>query len=159
MTQAQLADELGLSDASLNYHMKILKKAGLVAIMKKVAEGHGIIQKFFSPAAYLFVYDLDALPKNIARYFYPVSIERSWGMVGAFSAKDDNRAWQKVPGIDGITLALSRMLVETARPYARKETAHGNEGVAYEIYSKAVKAWIDQKDAPRPKRRQRTARR
>ena len=148
MTQAQLADELGLSDASLNYHMKILKNAGLVAITKKIAEEHGIIQKFFSPAAYLFVYDLDALPKDISRYFYPVSIERTWGMVAALAAKNGKEG-PDARGIDGITEGLSRQLVETARTYARKETSHGNEALAYEIYSRAVKAWLERKDAPK----------
>ncbi|MGI0005148.1 MAG: ArsR/SmtB family transcription factor [Nitrososphaera sp.] len=158
MTQAQLADELGLSDASLNYHMKILKNAGLVAITKKVAEEHGIIQKFFSPAAYLFVYDLDALPKDIARYFYPVSIERSWGVLATLAAKNGKSGYREVQGINGVTEGLSRLLVETARPYARKETAHGNEALAHEIYSKAVKAWIDREDAPRQRTRQRARR-
>ena len=158
MTQAQLADELGLSDASLNYHMKILKNAGLVAITKKVAEEHGIIQKFFSPAAYLFVYDLDALPKDIARYFYPVSIERSWGVMATLAAKDGKAAHKELQGINGVTEGLSRLLVETARPYARKETAHGNEALAHEIYSKAVRAWIDQKDAPKQRARQKARR-
>ena len=35
------------------------------------------MQIFFSTVAYLFVYDLDSLPKNIARYFYPVSLDRA----------------------------------------------------------------------------------
>lgn len=158
MTQAQLADELGLSDASLNYHMKILKNAGLVAITKKVAEEHGIIQKFFSPAAYLFVYDLDALPKDISRYFYPVSIERSWGVMATLAAKNGKAAHKELQGINGMTEGLSRLLVQTARPYARKDTVHGNEALAHEIYSKAVRALIDQKDATKQRARQKPRR-
>ena len=54
MTQAGLANELGLSAASLNYHIKILR---LVVIAKKEVERHRIMQIFFSATAYLFVYD------------------------------------------------------------------------------------------------------
>ncbi len=53
----------------------IIKK--LVTIAKKEVERHRIMQIFFSTTAYLFVYDLDSLPKSIARYFYPVSLERA----------------------------------------------------------------------------------
>ena len=57
MTQAGLANELGLTGASLNYHMKILRSKKLVTIAKKI-EMHRIMQIFFSSVAYLFVYDL-----------------------------------------------------------------------------------------------------
>lgn len=81
MTQAGLANELGLTGPSLNYHMKILRSKKLVTIAKKEIEMHRIMQIFFSSVAYLFVYDLDSLPKNIARYFYPVSLERARAVV------------------------------------------------------------------------------
>src|SRR5919201_414516 len=77
MTQAGLANELGLTGASLNHHMKILRSNKLVIIFKREIERYRIIQIFLSSVAYLFVYDLDSLPKNIARYFYPVSLERA----------------------------------------------------------------------------------
>ena len=57
--------------------MKILRSKKLVTIFKREVERHRIMQIFFSSVAYLFVYDLDSLPKNIARYFYAVSLERA----------------------------------------------------------------------------------
>src|ERR671932_793486 len=77
MTQAGLANELGLTGPSLNHHMKILRSNKLVTIFKREIEKHRIMQIFLSSVAYLFVYDLDSLPKNIARYFYPVSLDRA----------------------------------------------------------------------------------
>jgi DNA-binding transcriptional ArsR family regulator len=139
MTQAQLAGELGLSDASLNYHMKILRASKLVAISKKEAEEHGIIQKFFSPAAYLFVYDLDALPKDLARYFYPVSLERARAAVSLLMM--EGKPLQPGVGpsaINEIAAKLSALIVDAARPYTRKEAAYGNERIVYEIYTKAL---------------------
>jgi DNA-binding transcriptional ArsR family regulator len=81
MTQAGLANELGLTGASLNHHMKILRAKKLVTIFKKEIERHRIMQIFFSSIAYLFVYDLESLRKDIARYFYPISLERARAVV------------------------------------------------------------------------------
>src|SRR5205085_12106834 len=65
MTQAGLATELGLTGASLNHHMKILRSNKLVIVVTKEIERHKIMQIFLSSIAYLFVYDLDSLPKKI----------------------------------------------------------------------------------------------
>lgn len=145
MTQAQLASELGLTDASLNYHMKILRKNRLVIIAKRIAEEHGILQKFFAPTAYLFVYDLDSLPKDISRYFYPVSLERARAVVSLLMLKDksypvgtDSRT------INSIVEALSRHMVNVSRSYTSVEVSHGQEAVVYEIYTKAIDALISQ---------------
>src|SRR5215217_6120437 len=59
MTQAQLAHELGLTGASLNYHIKKLRSKKLVVVAKREVEEHSIMQIFFSSIAYLFVYDLE----------------------------------------------------------------------------------------------------
>ena len=53
MTQAQLAHELGLTNASLNYHIKKLRSKKLVVVAKKEVEEHSIMQIFFSSIAYL----------------------------------------------------------------------------------------------------------
>lgn len=143
MTQLQLADKLGLSDASLNYHMKILMKAGLVSIERQEAEEHGIIQKFFAPVAYTFVYDLDAMPKDVSRYFYPLSLERARAAI-ALMGKKEGSIGRDSKTIDGVAASLSRMLVIVARQYAKKEAAYDSEGLACEMYSKAVAMWLSQ---------------
>jgi DNA-binding transcriptional ArsR family regulator len=62
MTQAGLTNELGLTPASLNHHMKILRSNKLVAVSKREVERHRIMQIFLSSVAYLFIYGLDFLP-------------------------------------------------------------------------------------------------
>jgi len=57
MTQAGLANELGLTGASLNHHMKILRSRKLVTVFKREVERHRIMQIFLSSGAYLFVYE------------------------------------------------------------------------------------------------------
>lgn len=43
MTQAQLAQELGLTGASLNYHIKKLRSKKLVVVVKKEVKEHNIL--------------------------------------------------------------------------------------------------------------------
>ena len=88
MTQAQMADELGFSGASLNYHIKILRSRKLVVVVKREFERHRLKQIFFLAAAYVFVYDLDSLPKHIARYFFPVSLERARAIISLLMIND-----------------------------------------------------------------------
>lgn len=146
MTQAGLANELGLTGPSLNYHMKILRSKKLVTIVKKEIEMHRIMQIFFSSVTYLFVYDLDSLPKNIARYFYPVSLERARAVVSllTLNKKDSSSSLasyhieQTPEAINGISENLSRFLVDTARSYEKLTVNHADERIIYEIYKKAL---------------------
>lgn len=147
MTQSQLADKLGLSDASLNYHMKILLKAGLVNIARREVEEHGIMQKFFAPAAYTFVYDLDALPKDVSRYFYPQSLERARAAI-ALIGKKEGTVGRDSRSINEFAAGLSRMLVMVARQYAKKEADYDSEGITYEMYSKAIAMLLSSTKAP-----------
>jgi DNA-binding transcriptional ArsR family regulator len=143
MTQAQLGKELGLTAASLNYHMRILRSNKIVTIHRKEREKHKIMQIFFSPVAYLFVYDLYGLPKNIARYFYPVSLERTRGAISAFKCSGESNFLGASSNEINITSErFSRFLVEIAREYESREVGFGSEKLTYEIYAKALKRLI-----------------
>ena len=155
MTQAGLANELGLSGASLNHHMKILRSKRLVTIFKKEVERHRIMQIFLSSVAYLFVYDLDSLPKNIARYFYPISLERARAVVSLLSLynKELPSAYdiEYTPeAINTISEQLSRHLVMAAKPYENRIINHGDEKYVFEIYGKAISNLLkeDKKQLP-----------
>src|SRR5919202_906476 len=142
MTQAGLANELGLTGASLNHHMKILRSKKLVTIFKREIERHRIMQIFFSSVAYLFIYDLDSLPKNIARYFYPVSLERARAAVSLLLLYNKELSVydieQTAETINALSENLSRYLVMAAKYYEKKIINHGDERYVYEIYGKAM---------------------
>ena len=143
MTQAGLANELGLTGASLNHHMKILRSNRLVTIFKREVERHRIMQIFFSSVAYLFIYDLDSLPKNVARYFYPVSLERARALVSLLLLYDKKLSLvykiKNTPGaINYISESLSRQLVIAAKSYENRIINHGDERYVYEIYGRAM---------------------
>ena len=143
MTQAQLAGDLGLSGASLNYHMKILRSKKLVVVAKREFERHRLRQIFFLAAAYLFVYDLDSLPKHIARYFFPVSLERARAVISLLMIKHHVQI-DRSPNISSsFSELLSRQLVKVAKAYEEKEVDYGHEKVMYEIYTKAISKVLD----------------
>ncbi len=142
MTQAGLANELGLTGASLNHHMKILRSKKLVTVFKREVERHRIMQIFFSSVAYLFIYDLDSLPKNIARYFYPVSLERARAAVSLlllYNKQISTYNIEQTPEtMNAISENLSRYLVTAAKSYEKQLINHGDETYVYEIYGKAM---------------------
>jgi DNA-binding transcriptional ArsR family regulator len=148
MTQAQLANELGLSPPSLNFHIKKLRSKKLVIIVRREVEKHRIMQIFFASVAYLFVYDLDALPKNIGRYFFPVSLERARSVMSAFyvsKGRNDPSANYSCEEVNNIAESLSNLLVKTARHYQNKEVEYGEEKVVNFIYKRSINGAISQK--------------
>jgi DNA polymerase III delta prime subunit len=91
--------------------------------------------------AYLFVYDLDSLPKNIARYFYPVSLERARTIISLLMLKKDpysDHLKQTPEEINNISGRLSFFLVRTAMSYEKRTVNHADEQIIYEIYTKAL---------------------
>jgi DNA-binding transcriptional ArsR family regulator len=143
MTQAQLADELGLSGASLNYHIKILRSKKLVVVAKREFEMHRLQQIFFLAAAYVFVYDLDSLPKHIARYFFPVSLERARTIISLLMLNDHINIDQTPNISNSVSEQLSRQLIKVAKAYEEKEVNYAHEKIIYEIYTKAISKLLD----------------
>jgi DNA-binding transcriptional ArsR family regulator len=124
MTQAQLAQMLGLTSASLNYHIKKLRSKKLVVVAKREVEKHSIMQIFFSSIAYLFVYDLDSFPKNIARYFYPISLERARSVVSLSIIKEKGYHIERTPeAINVLSEHLARALVKISKGYEQREVS------------------------------------
>ena len=91
----------------------------------------------------MFVYDLDSLPKNIARYFYPVSLERARAVVSLLMMynKELSSAHEieyTPDAINTISEKLSRHLIMAAKSYESRIINHGDEKYVYEIYGKAI---------------------
>ena len=137
-TQAELAESLGLTDASMNYHLQLLKRARFITIVKREEEGHGIMQKFYAPTAYLYLPDVEVLPREVARYFYPINIERARGVLSVLGNP------QQIAGpngreVDKLGEDLAKALVKVARRYTEKEVSqHEGEVLVEEIYAKAL---------------------
>jgi DNA-binding transcriptional ArsR family regulator len=148
MTQAQLANELGLSAPSLSFHMKRLRAKRLVIVVKREIEKHRIMQTFFASTAYLFVYDLESMPKNIARYFYPISLERARSILSAgsvFHATEKFSVSYTCAKINRLAEDISRLLVKMAKHYQNKEVEYGDEKMVIDIYKRCINSAISKK--------------
>ena len=84
MTETQLSKHLGITKAAIGYHLHLLMDAGLIHIDKVEPEEHGILQKFYTPIADLFIIDPDHMPEDVRRYFIRTQIEHLRGMFSVF---------------------------------------------------------------------------
>src|SRR5271167_761584 len=69
LTQKMLAERLGIADPSVYYHLKELKAAKLVTVVRSEPERHGIIQKFYAAGAMYYIADYAKLPLELRAYF------------------------------------------------------------------------------------------
>jgi DNA-binding transcriptional ArsR family regulator len=138
LTEAELAESLGLTDATVSYHLQLLKKVGFITIAKREEEGHGIMQKFYAPTAYLYLPDVGSLPREVARYFYPINIERARGVLSVLGDRQDI-AGPNGRAVDKLGEDLAKALVTVARRYSEKQVSQGEgEALVGEIYSNAL---------------------
>jgi hypothetical protein len=118
--------------------MKILRSKRLVTIAKREVERHRIMQIFFTSVAYLFVYDLHSLPKDISRYFYPVSLERARGLISMLMLKERSFEIENPEITNNLAERLSELIVKTSKKYERKSVDSSYERIVFDIYTKAV---------------------
>jgi DNA-binding transcriptional ArsR family regulator len=84
-TENELAGLLGLSDPSVGHHLKVLRDAKLIRVVRMEAEEHGILQKFYQSNATVYLVDSHNMRREIDRYFMPISLERVRGVMTAAS--------------------------------------------------------------------------
>ena len=138
LTEAELADNLGLTDATVNYHLNLLRRSGFIAVVKEELEEHGIMQKFYAPSAFLYLPDIESLPKAVARYYYPINIERVRGILGALATKGGKRDF-KGDDVDDLGENLAKALVKVARNHAGRTVNQGEgEPLVNSIYVQAL---------------------
>jgi DNA-binding transcriptional ArsR family regulator len=138
LTQAELAESLGLTDATVNYHLHLLRKARFITIAKREEEEHGIMQKFYAPSAYLYLPDVEALPREVARYFYPINVERARGVLSVLGNRHEI-AGRDGREVDRLGEDLAKALVIVARRFAERKVNQGEgEVLVGEIYTNAL---------------------
>lgn len=115
LTQAELAESLGLTNATVSHHLSLLRRIGFLSVAKEEVESHGIVKKYYTPSAYLYVLDVDRLPREVARYYYPINVERARGILSALSSASAARLRGK--DVDVLGEEFTRMLVKIARKY------------------------------------------
>lgn len=85
MTEKELADCLGITPPSVDHHLKALLKGNLISVVGKEVGPHGMLQKWYMADAEAFIVDRAHLRPDIRRYFMPMDIERTRGVVALLS--------------------------------------------------------------------------
>jgi DNA-binding transcriptional ArsR family regulator len=138
LTEAELAENLGLTDATVNYHLRLLMDIGFLTIVRREPEEHGIMQKFYAPTAYLYLPDVASLPKEVARYYYPINMERARGVLSAMGGSALKKG-AKGKEVDEMGEELASTLVDVARSYSGTQIKQGEgEALVNEIYTEAL---------------------
>jgi len=139
MTESQLAAKLGLTVPTMNYHLRLLRRYRLVSVAKTEVEEHGIVQKFYVSNAYFYVPDVEKLPLDAARYYYPLNLERARAALGAMKVVTEGRVRLKDKDLDSLSEEFAKALVKVARQYEDEEIeVGGGEEQVNSIYSEAI---------------------
>jgi len=146
MTETQLSEELGLTKAAVGYHLRQLRDAALITISKVEAEEHGILQKYYSTTASLFIVDPDFMPEDARRYFLEMQIEHLRGMLSVF------KLYNKISEISSESLeelaeAMLRQLKIVGQRHVEEEARNEDaESLIVKIYAEALASLTKQKE-------------
>ena len=145
MTESQLAKSLGLTESAVGHHLKSLEAAGLVSIIKREPERHGIIQKFYRSRALSFIIDARNMPQDISRYFFPTNIERIRGALSCLSSGDKRQISTAI--VEDLSKKFADTIVEVARGHAEEEVSSvDRETFTIGLYKEALLMTLNDSD-------------
>jgi DNA-binding transcriptional ArsR family regulator len=145
MTETQLADQLGLTKAAVGYHLHLLMDAGLIEIDKVEAEKHGILQKFYTPIAYLFVVDPAHIPEGVQRYFIRMQIEHLRGMFSVFQLHHHISEFSSST-FEKLAVAMLKQLKIVGEKHAKDTVLEDAESLRVKVYAEALAKLTKQKE-------------
>jgi DNA-binding transcriptional ArsR family regulator len=134
-TEHDLARTLGLSEPSIGHHLKILRDAGLIKMVRQEAEGHGILQKFYETTSHAYFIDSRKMPVEIERYFMAANLERARGIVAALNMIKRRTEYVSARELEEFAKILASTIVDVASRYTKRW-----EGGAEEIISRVYRA-------------------
>lgn len=137
-TEAQLSEFLGLTDSSIGHHLRILLHAKLIRIEKREEEAHGIMQNFYRSVALCIVVDTAKMSRLVAKYFFPINIERLRGALAAMSKRERGFAQLNSKRLEAIAENLAIEIAVEAAKLENKNASSDREATTLEIYRKAL---------------------
>jgi len=137
MTETLLSKQLGLTKAAVGYHLHLLTDAGFIRIEKVEAEEHGILQKYYSSVAALFVADPDRIPNDVRRYFIQHQIEHLRGIFSVFQLYRHTSAVSSKT-LEKLAVAMLRQLKEVGQKHSGEETLEDAETLKIKVYAEAL---------------------
>jgi len=140
MTESNLARTLGFTESAIGYHLKTLEAIGLVRVVKREPEHHGILQKFYGLSSIVFIIDTNHLPLEISRYFFSIDMERIRGCLCSLPAdeldlvKDDRT-------VERLATQFVDCLIEASAGY-KDEVRFGREELTLRLYREAFEKML-----------------
>jgi len=145
MTETQLSEQLGITKAAVGYHLHLLMDAGLIQLDRVQAEKHGILQKFYTPIADLFIIDPIHTPQDVLRYFIRMQIEHLRGMFSVFqlyhhASNISSKTFEE------LAIAMLKQLKIVGQKH-KEDMARGDaESLKVKIYAEALANLTKQKE-------------
>lgn len=139
-TQSQIAQAVGLTDASVGHHLKILTNAKLIRIVRREEETHGIMQSFYRSIALCIVVDTKHMSDSVSKYFFPVNIERIRGAIACLGERGKRFRSINTPFVESIAEKLVLAIAKEAERMGSKKVNSDRETVTIAIYSKALQS-------------------
>jgi len=145
MTQTQLSKQLGLTKAAVGYHLHLLLDAGLINIDRVEPEEHGILQKYYTPIAVLFIIDPAHIPQNVQRYFVRAQKERLMGMFSTFRLHH-HVSEVSLTKLEELATAMLEQLKIVGQKHVKDVTLEDAESLSVKIYAEAFSNLTKQKE-------------
>ena len=145
LTASKLSTLLGLSPPTVGHHLDALKASGLVEIVSKEPETHGIVQKFYRATAQACIIEARRLSPSVKRYFMPARIERTRGMIAALSIGAAEGYKSSSDSVETVTEELGGFILEAAEHRQASKTEIDPENVINGIYSEALENLVRMK--------------
>ncbi len=136
-TGNELSKMLGMSPPTICHHLQELKDQQFIYVERVVPEAHGIVQKFYRANALAFIIDSSRLPIHMRRYFAPMQLERTRGVMGALLLRDKGFD-TSVPFLERLCDKFSRAVVEVAEKKSEGFKDEDPEGLITHIYQEAL---------------------
>ena len=145
MTETQLSQQLGLTRAAVGYHLHLLMDAELISIERVEAEKHGILQKFYTPIAVLFIIDPAHIPQDVQRYFIRTQIEHLRGMFSVFQLYH-HVSEVSSSNLEKLALAMLKQLQIVGQKHMKDMARADAETFRVKIYAEALANLTKQKE-------------
>lgn len=137
-TQRQIAHTVGLTDASIGHHLKILTNAKLVRIVRRAKAVHGIIQSFYRSIALCIVVDTKPMSESASKYFFPVNIEWIRGAIACLMETKKRIQAINTATIEIMAERLVLAIATKAQRMGSKKVETDRESVTIASYKKAL---------------------
>ncbi len=141
----QLSGLPGITKAAIGYHLHLLMDAGLIHIDKVEAEEHGILQKYYTPIAFLLIINPNRIPRDVQRYFIRTQIDHLRGIISVFKL-NHHVSEVSSENFEELAVAMLRQLKIVGQKHTKDVAPKDAESLRVKIYAEALSNLTKEKE-------------